>query len=262
MPKTRIKIRTKRELDARHTPDEAVLAARARRARKAVSSTIEPPTPEQIERFAVGGCGGLCEPQACRPQVSLCRPGSVNDCYHEIATKYGCPLKVASGGQANVDGQSLISFTVEPIQSNVFLPIALRLTARSRDDPDQVLVWRLTAVSIKNKPQEVYHNLNPTATTMGGVESAAYHTKTAGEVPAFEVAWGPFARSAMADHLVLTGWNPYPAGTFMNPRAELWGYPLDALPTGWTCGCHPGRPTVTETPNDRPTFTPSSAPTG
>ena len=208
------------------------------------SSAIQPPTPEQIEQFAVGGCQGSCKPPTpCTPvpaQPPVCRPPSINDCYHEIATKYGCPMKVTSGGVLSVDGSSRIAFQVEPTQSNFFLPIAVRLSARSRDDPDQSLIWRLTAVMVKNHPQENYHEPNPSPTTLVGVDSVAYDGKTAGEVPGWEVAWGPFSRAANADHLQLVGWNPYPIGTFMNPRAEIWGYEVSTLPTGWQCGHHPG----------------------
>ena len=181
------------------------------------------------------------------------RPSSLNDCYHEIAQRYGCPLKVVSGGQVGVGPLERIAFRVEPSQSNYFLPIAVRLSARSRDDPNELLVWRLTAVMVKNHPQENYHDPNPGADTVTGVESVAYDGVTAGEVPAFEVGWGPFSREALADHLELVGLNPYPADVVMNPRAELWGYPIDTLPTGWRCGEHPGRPTsVTGQPSGNP----------
>src|SRR5690606_27055990 len=199
----------------------AVLAARARRGQARTSGspsgvvapgpTIRAPSPEEIERFAVGGCGGTCSADTstmacqpmvhCQPQVPICRPTSINDCYHHLATKHGCPLKVTSGGQIRVDGQQRIEFQVEPTQSNYFLPVAVRLSGRGTDDPDQTRVWLLTAVMVKSHPQENYHEPNPSATTVVGVESVAYDGKTAGDVPAFEVAWGPFARSANADNL-------------------------------------------------------------
>ncbi|MCX4239176.1 hypothetical protein [Paraliomyxa miuraensis] len=246
----RLKIRTKRQLDAQHAADRAVLASRAQRAERAKAAaseppTIRPPSPEEIERFAVGGCGTGCQPSpntaTCQPQVPICRPTSINDCYHEVASKHGCPLKVTSGGVQRVDGQNRIEFRVEPTQSNYFLPIAVRLSGRGSTDPDQIRVWLLTAVMVKNHPQENYHQPNPDASTVVGVESVAYDGKTAGDVPAFEVAWGPFSRAAQADNLVLVGWNPYAAGMFLNARAELWGYEIEALPQGWKCGHHPGR---------------------
>jgi hypothetical protein len=256
----RLKIRSKRQLDARHAADEAVLAARARRAQARATPAaavvtpgpaIRAPSPEEIEQFAVGGCGSncstdtstmACQPIAhCAPQVPVCRPTSINDCYHLVASKYGCPLKVTSGGHLRVNGQERIEFRVEPTQSNYFLPIAVRLSGRSSTDPDQVRVWLLTAVMVKNHPQENYHQPNPDGSTVVGVESVAYDGKTAGEVPGFEVAWGPFSRAAQADNLVLVGWNPYPVGTILNARAELWGYEIEALPQGWKCGHHPGR---------------------
>ncbi|MCH9680255.1 MAG: hypothetical protein K0V04_02385 [Deltaproteobacteria bacterium] len=232
------KIKTKRQLDAHRAADSAVLAHRARKAQSA-ESVIERPTPEQIEQFAVGGCGGQCNSRPFPDNVP-CRPTSVNDCYHEVAQKYGCPMKVTSGGQLGVDGTERIAFTVEPQQSTYFLPIFVRLTGRARDDPDQLLVWRLTAVSVNGHPQENYNQPTPTLATLVGVESVAYDGKTAGDQPGWEVAWGPFSRSSMASELTLIGFNPYPAGTFMIARAELWGYEIRALPAGWECGHHPG----------------------
>lgn len=271
----KLKIRSKRQLDARHAADQAVLAARARRAQQAIDPrTIRPPTPEEIEQFAVGGCAGGCQPTAaatgtataagtssmachpaptCEPQVPICRPTSINDCYHELASKHGCPLKVASGGELRINGQSRIEFQVEPTQSNYFLPVAVRLSGRASDDPDQLRVWLLTAVMVKNHPQENYHEPNPDALTVVGVESVAYDGKTAGDVPGFEIAWGPFSRAAQADNLVLIGWNPYPAGFPLNARAELWGYEIESLPRGWKCGHHPGR---TPMPDPRPSSVP------
>lgn len=260
---TQVKIRTKRQLEARRAARDAVASHRA--AKSGGSPPIRPPTPEEIERFAVGGGGGDCgcaptPPTTCTP--TPCRPSSLNDCYHDIAQRYGCPLKVVSGGQVGVGPLERIAFRVEPSQSNYFLPIAVRLSARSRDDPNELLVWRLTAVMVKNHPQENYHDPNPGAGTVTGVESVAYDGVTAGEVPAFEVGWGPFSREALADHLELVGFNPYPADVVMNPRAELWGYPIDTLPAGWRCGEHPGRPTppsVTGQPssgNPRPSTPP------
>src|SRR5690606_6200218 len=99
-------------------------------------------------------CSADTSTMACQPQVPICRPTSINDCYHEVASKYGCPLKVTSGGVQRVDGQNRIEFRVEPTQSNYFLPIAVRLSGRASDDPDQVRVWLLTAVMVKNHPQE------------------------------------------------------------------------------------------------------------
>ncbi len=231
------KFKSKRQLDAHRAADSAVLAHRARKARSA-ESVIEPATPEQIEQFAVGGC----DDRRARPYPESvpCRATSVNDCYHEVAQKYGCPMKVTSGGQLGVDGTDRISFTVEPQQSTYFLPIFVRLSARSRDDPDQLLVWRLTAVAVNGHPQENYNEPTPTPATLVGVESVAYDGKTAGDQPGWEVAWGPFSRSSMASELALIGFNPYPVGTFMTPRAEIWGYEIRALPAGWECGHHPG----------------------
>lgn len=238
----KVKFKSKRHLDAQHEADRAVLDHRARSTGLVTSTEgIRPPTAEEIERFAVGGCGGHCRPAPCSPSPAICRPSSINDCYHHVANRYGCPMKATSGGQINVDGQSRIAFRVEPTQSNFFLPVFVRLSARSRDDPDQLLVWRLTAVMVKSHPQENYHEVNPSGSTLVGVESVAYDGKTAGDVPGWEVAWGPFSRAANADPLQLVGWNPYPAGTFMNPRAEIWGYEISCLPTGWECGKHPGR---------------------
>lgn len=270
----KLKIRTKRQLDARHAADQAVLATRARRAQQAYDPRpIRPPTPEEIEQFAVGGCAGGCQPTgtatatgtaiphmacqptpSCEPSVPICRPTSINDCYHALASKHGCPLKVASGGELRVNGQSRIEFRVEPTQSNYFLPVAVRLSGRASDDPDLLRVWLLTAVMVKNHPQENFHEPNPDALTVVGVESVAYDGKTAGDVPGFEIAWGPFSRAAQADNLVLIGWNPYIAGNFLNARAELWGYEIEELPRGWKCGHHPGR---TPVPDPRP---PSSIP--
>lgn len=262
----KVKIRSKQQLNAHRS-------ARAAGAGPGPSSiivtggdkTVELPSPEEIERFAVGGCGGNCAPTSCMPPPTPCRPTSLNDCYHEIAEKYSCPLKVASGGVASVDGQGRIAFRVEPVQSNYFLPIAVRLTGRSVADPDRLMVWRLTAVMVQNQPQENYHDPNPTAATMMGVESVAYDGRSAGEVPAFEVGWGPFSRSAMSDHLELVGFNPYDAAEAMTARAEIWGYPINALPEGWTCGKHPGpntspRQPVVGTPSTGPVS--SSLPTG
>lgn len=264
----KVKFKSKRQLDARHEADRAVLDFRARRAQELMSGDgeVQLPTPEQIEQFSVGGCDKGCmppthcapppPPTACRPP-SMCRPRPMNDCYHEIASKYGCPMKATSGGQINVDGQSRISFIVQPTQSNFFLPISARLSARSRDDPDQMLVWQLTAVMIKNHPQENYHEPNPGPTTLVGVESVAYDGNTTGEVPGREVAWGPFSRANDTERLELVGWNPYPVGAFMNPRVEIWGYEISQLPAGWECGKHPGcgpsvEYTATTTSSPRP----------
>ncbi|MEX1365182.1 MAG: hypothetical protein AB1Z98_18790 [Nannocystaceae bacterium] len=247
----KVKIRSKQQLQAHRSARAPGTVTAPRRSPIVITggeTTIDLPTPEEIERFAVGGCGGNCPPMACSPQPMPCRPSSLNDCYHEVAQKYGCPLKVASGGVIGVDGQARIAFRVEPVQSNYFLPIAVRLTGRSRDDPDQLLIWRLTAVMVKNQPQENYHEPNPSVDTVVGVESVAYDGRTAGEVPAYEVGWGPFSRSAMADHLELVGWNGYPAGVFMTARAEIWGYPINTLPEGWSCGTHPGPTASPRTP--------------
>ena len=51
-------------------------------------------------------------------------------------------------------------------------------------------MWRLTAVMVKNHPQENYHEPNPSASTVMGVEPAAYDGKSSGDVPGFEVAPG------------------------------------------------------------------------
>ena len=51
---------------------------------------------------------------------------------------------------------------------------------------------------------------------------------------------------------------PPPVGNFMHPRAEIWGYELDALPAGWACGRHPGL-VDGNTPSHPPT---TSAPVG
>ena len=245
----KVKIRSKRQLAARDASKEAV--AKHRAARAGDSPPIRPPTPEEIERFSVGGgCGGNCQPTNCGPPMA-CRPSSLNDCYHVVAQKYGCPLKVASGGEVDVAALGRVSFRVEPSQSNYFLPIAVRLSARLRDDPTQLRVWRLTAVMVKNHPQENYHEPNPSATTVVGVESVAYDGRTAGEVPAYEVGWGPFSRSALAEHLELVGINLSPAD-IINPRAEIWGYPIDTLPIGWKCGEHPGRPPTPTSVTDQP----------
>ena len=59
----KVKIKSKRQLDARHEADRAVLLHRAQRAQQAIDgggSVIQPPTPEQVEQFAVGGCGSGC----------------------------------------------------------------------------------------------------------------------------------------------------------------------------------------------------------
>ncbi len=229
----KLKIKNKRQLDARKAADGAVLAHRARKA----GTALHRPTPDEIEAFAVGGCDTGCHPPTAAP---ICRPTSINDCYHEVARKYGCPMKATSGGQLSVDGQGRIEFTVEPTQSTYFLPIHVRLSARARDDPDQLLMWRLTAVTVNHHPQENYHETNPTALTLEGVESVAYDGKTAGDVPGWEVAWGPFSRQAQANDLTLIGFSPYPPGTFMNPRAEIWGYEIKYLPHKWECGRHPG----------------------
>ena len=249
---SKVKIRTKRQLEARRAAKDAVASHRA--AKSGDGPPTRPPTPEEIERFAVGGggrgdCGCAPTPPSCTPTATCMplpsRPSSLNDCYHEIAQRYGCPLKVVSGGQIGVEPMGRISFSVEPSQSNYFLPVAVRLSARSREDPNELLVWRLTAVMVKNVPQENYHDPNPGAETVTGVESVAYDGRTAGDVPAFEVGWGPFSRKALADHLELVGLNPYPQDAVMNPRAEIWGYPIETLPAGWKCGEHPGRPTPT-----------------
>ncbi|MCH9682013.1 MAG: hypothetical protein K0V04_11305, partial [Deltaproteobacteria bacterium] len=231
------KLKSKRQLDAHRAADSAVLAHRARKAQSA-ASIVERPTPEQIEQFAVGGCDGGCTRPF--PASVPCRPTSVNDCYHQVAQTHSCPMKVTSGGQLSVDGSERIAFTIEPQQSTFFLPIFVRLSARARDDPDQLLVWRLTAVLVNGHPQENYNQPTPTAATLVGIESVAYDGKTAGDQPGWEVAWGPFSRSSMASELTLIGFNPYPPGTFMNPRAELFGYGVRVLPDGWECGHHPG----------------------
>jgi hypothetical protein len=54
-----------------------------------------------------------------------------------------------------------------------------------------------------------------------GVESVAYGGKTAGDVPAHEVAWGSVARAAQADNLVLIGWNPASLYDLPGARAVL-----------------------------------------
>ncbi len=245
----KVRIKTKRQLDALHSAGDAVLGLRARRARELVNEDeVRPPTPEEIERFSVGGCDNGCgQPDPCRPTPAPCGPtplpcppSSINRCYHEVAEKHRCALEVASGGQVGVLGESRIAFSVEPAQSNYFLPIAVRLSARSRDDPGLLMVWRLTAVMVKSHPQESYHEPTPTALTVVGVESAAYDGVGSGKVPGFEVAWGPFSRVALANHLELVGWNPFGPDTGMDPRAEIWGFPIDGLPTGWKCGQHPG----------------------
>lgn len=156
----KVKIRSKRQLDAHNVADAAVLDARARRAREVINGpTIRPPTPAEIEHFSVGGCSSGCSTTStppcgptpsCVPEVPICRPGSINDCYHELATKHGCPLKVTSGGELRVDGQERIEFQVEPTQSNYFLPVAVRLSGRAADDPDQNRVWQLTAPQANN----------------------------------------------------------------------------------------------------------------
>lgn len=235
----KVKIKSRRQLDATKAADAAVLSHRAHRARAAVSGelVVHEPTPEEVEQFSVGGCN-QCPPPA--PYPIPCGPMSVNDCYREIAQRYRCRLTVASGGQLNVDGGDIIRFAVEPENSNYFLPLYVRLTARAVGDPSTMLVWRLTAVSIKNMPQENYHEPNPSADTVVGVESAAYDNRTASDIPGVEVAWGPFSREALANHLELVGWQPYPPDIAMHPRVEIWGYPVDELPKGWKCGVHPG----------------------
>lgn len=229
----KIKIRSKRQLDAHNAADAAVLANRANRARAAVGrSGVRVPSPEEIERFAVGGCNGACSPPVA--------PASCNDCYHEVAQRYRCPITVVSGGLPAVVGQEQFSFGVEPSLSNYFLPLRVRLSARTREDLTQTMLWRLTAVLVKKFPQESYHEPNPDADTVVGVESVAYDGVTSGKMPGFEVAWGPFARSALADNLELFGWSPHDVGTTISPRAEIWGYCIDTLPDGWKCGQHPG----------------------
>lgn len=229
------RVKNKRQLDAKNEADRAVLESRARRA----GHLVREATPGEVDRFAVGGRGEDC---GCKdPQMAqVCRPDSINDCYHEVAGKYGCPLKVTSGGVLNTAGQAIVSIPVEPVQSNFFLPIAMRLVVRDFTNPDTRRFFRLTAVTIKNIPQENYHFPVPTAATVGGVDSSAYFDKISGETTlAVQVAWGPFARQALAENLLLTGFSQYAINVVINAYCEIWGYEIPNLPQGWTCGHHP-----------------------
>ena len=236
-----MKVKTKRQLDAQHEADRAVLDMRARKA-----GDVRAATPDEIDRFAVGGCGGGCG-GGCSDSVpmlpQICRPDTINDCYHKVASDYGCPLKVTSGGVYAQPGGGVVRFQVEPIQSNFFLPVAARYVVYDATNPDTLRFLLVTAVSIKNIPQENYHVPNPTALTVAGMDTRSFSSKISGEQTlAVQVAWGPFARVALAEHLEVTGWSQYAVGVSINVRLEIWGYELPNLPGGWNCGYHPAKP--------------------
>ncbi|MCH9682963.1 MAG: hypothetical protein K0V04_16120 [Deltaproteobacteria bacterium] len=225
--------------DLRRASAAAAKAVRSHRlAAKTPSAVAAAAT---TEGFAVGGgCNAGCKTKG--PVVD--RRRHFNDCYHQLAEEFGCPLKVVSGGVRGEAALTSFRFPVVPVQANYFLPIALRLVARSNANALAAVPALLTAVTIKNIPQETFHDPSPTAATVQGVEFAAYFNKSGagGEhgVPGWEVAWGPFSRDSDAEQLILTGFNfdGAVAGDF---RAEIWGYELDSLPMGWRCGQHPCR---------------------
>lgn len=236
-------IKSVRQLDAHREADRAVLRARASRA----GALLHEPTDEELAEFAVGGEPG--KPCRCnepnngcdqRLVMSACRPVDVNSCYHRIAEEHGCPMKIASGGDYAVAGGGIVTIRVQPVQSDYFLPVAVRLVVRDNAAPDTLRFFMLTAVAVKNHPQENFHETTPTMATEQGVDSSSYNTKTQGDrTLGVEVAWGPFARTALADNLVLTGISRYGGGVTIDCRAEIHGYELDQLPKGWKCGVHP-----------------------
>lgn len=228
-------------------------------AKKAVAQVrggkaIIPATPREVQTFAVGapppnggGCGGRCRGDCSSPRSAGCRPSSFNACYHDLAAKHRCPLKVCSGGIRDLAAATGGSFRVQPTLANYFLPVAIRAIARDNAAPSTELVARMTAVHINGVPQEVYNNTAPAAAGIDGVEINAYSGKTgvggddpAANIPAYEVAWGPFSRDSMADQLQIYVVNDDPA-LAADIRVEIWGYPLGSLPQGWTCGHHPAR---------------------
>jgi hypothetical protein len=260
-------VKSLRQLDAIRVADRAVLNARAVRA----GSLVTEPTDEQLAAFAVGGDNGKpcrCSDPTyptyptypannCNQPMGLpnCRPMDINSCYHRVAEELGCPMKVASGGDLGVVGGTIVTIRVQPTQSDYFLPVAVRLVVRDSTAPDILRFFLLTAVTVKNHPQENFHEVAPDATTVQGVDSSSYNTKTQGDQTlGVAVAWGPFSRTALADNLVLTGFSRYLPGVIIDARAEVHGYELERLPERWKCGVHPAAIAPASSP--RPSATP------
>lgn len=234
-----------------YIPSPADLAAATEKARLAVRAkriqAARPPRKGEV--FAVGGgCGGNCN----RDCIDLDgNPiASMNQCYHDLAKRAGCRMTVVSGGQTAVSGA--FSFPVVPDTSNYFLPIAVRLYASVDTNPLAEAPARLTSVVVNSTPQETYNQATPTAAYVGGVDFRSYGAKTgAGEgngIPAWEVAWSPFARDSQVEQLRLIGLSLEPDGNPITVRAEIWGYPINNLPDDMSCGNHPGCKPRTPTP--------------
>lgn len=229
-------------------------AARAVRGRQSAAAMALPST-KASEGFAVGGCDQGCSPRPGSSPESRPAPctgvafaRTHNECYHELARKHGCPMQVASGGLRGVAAGSPFTFQVQPTQSNFFLPVAVRLVAVNGTNFFTRIPTLLTAVTVKNIPQETYHEPSPTTATVQGVDFTSYDGKSgAGAeygVPGWEIAWSPFSRISLADQLSLTGIN-LDVAELADVRAEVWGYEIDSLPSGWQCGRHPCRGAAT-----------------
>lgn len=238
----KLRIKNRRQLDAAYEADQAVLQHRARRA----GDLVREATPGEVAQFAVGGRNGDCGCGGGKTQLEaagVCRPTDLNDCYHKLAAEYGCPLKVTSGGVYSRPGGAIWTFNVQPIQSNYFLPVAGRFIVRDSTNPDTRRYALVTAVSIRNIPQENYYFPQPDATTVGGMDTSSFFDKISGEKTlGVEVAWGPFAREAFAEHLQIIGFSQYAVNVLIGVRLELWGYEVPNLPKGWECGKHPTAP--------------------
>lgn len=197
--------------------------------------------PNMGQPFAVGGCSKSCGTQPAQAYVDN---RGINDCYHEYAKLNNCAMTAVGGGIREHAGGSRFSFPVEPTQSNYFFPVAMSLEALDSADRTLDVAALLTAVTVKNIPQETYHDPNPTAASVDGVSFASYSGKTgAGSkpgIPGWEIAWGPFSRRSFAEFLELTGWD-YGA-SLSDLRVQIYGYASDTLPDSWKCGQHPGMP--------------------
>lgn len=191
------------------------------------------------QHFAVGGCS-----DSCNTSETQVLNRDINECYHEYARLNDCAMTIVSGGVREHTGGTRFEFSVEPDQSNYFFPVAMSLEAVDSGDRTLDVSALLTAVTIKNVPQETFHQPNPTTTTVVGVSFSSYSGKTgAGSkpgIPGWEIAWGPFSREAFAETLSLIGFDFGP--TTSDLRVQIYGYASDSLPTKWKCGRHPGMP--------------------
>lgn len=189
------------------------------------------------EDFGIGGC----DAQVCGPV------GAPGKCYELVAKENDCQLKTIAGGQRAVAGQALIDFTVDLDMSNYFMPLFVRLFGMENLLPDNPAIWKMTAARIGKIPQECFDESNPVpATHLQGIFSSSWdHFQADGKQivrSGVRVKWGCFSRQTLSKPLQIFGFAPGTAVPTIDVYAEVTGYCIDSLPSGWKCGKYPGDP--------------------